>query len=136
MLQLILGTAGTGKTTYLTRLAATLAAAQEQPVLLLVPEQASFAYEKRMLRMLGERNVDRVEVLSFSRLAETVLGTPGKPPISEGGKTVLMSVALESMADRLQIYARYTDSLSVTTELLKLSSEFKRCMLSPSALKV
>ena len=134
MLQFILGTAGTGKTDYILKKAAELSRTSAKPVLLLVPEQASFAYEKQMLRMLSAKHADRVEVLSFSRLAETVLGSPAKPPIDEGGKTVLMSVALESMADRLSVYARYTKSLSVTNELLKLSAEFKRCMLSPAAL--
>ena len=135
MLQLILGTAGTGKTEYITKQAAALSETAAQPVLLLVPEQASFAYEKMMLRRLGARNAERVEVLSFSRLAETVLGASAKPPIDEGGKTVLMSLALASMADKLTVYARYAKSLSVTNELLKLSAEFKRCMLSAAALQ-
>ncbi|MBQ7547821.1 MAG: PD-(D/E)XK nuclease family protein [Clostridia bacterium] len=135
MLQFIIGKAGTGKTAYLTRLAAQLAAQQAQPLLFLVPEQASFDYEKRMLRALGPRDAQRVEVLSFSRLAETFLPGGQLPPVDDAGRAVIMSLALESLAGRLEVYGRYAKSLSVANELLKLSSEFKRCMLTPAAVQ-
>ena len=136
MLQCIIGTAGTGKTTYLTSLAAELAAKASEPLLLLVPEQASFYYEKRMLGMLGARDAERMEVLSFSRLAETVLPRGHVPVIDDGGRAVLMSIALESLSEKLEVYSRYAGSLSVANELLKLSAEFKRCMVSPEALRI
>ena len=135
MLQFVIGRAGTGKTAYMTRLASQLAAQQTQPILFLVPEQASFEYEKRMLRLLGPRDAERVEVLSFSRLAETLLGADQLPPIDDAGRAVMMSIALESLSDKLEVYGRYTKSLSVANELLKLSAEFKRCLLSSAALQ-
>ena len=135
MLQFVTGAAGTGKTTYITQTAARLAQSETQPLLLLVPEQASFEYEKRMLRALGPRDAQNVEVYSFSRLAETTLGFHPLPPIDDAGRAVLMSIALESLSEKLQVYARYVKSLSVANELLRLSSEFKRCMLSPAALQ-
>ena len=134
MLQFIIGTAGTGKTAAMTELASQTAMRESNPVLFLVPEQASFYYEKRMLQMLGARHADRVEVLSFSRLAQTLLTAQNKPPIDEGGKAVLMSMALEALSEKLHIYRKYAKSLSVANELLKLSAEFKRCMLPPSEL--
>ena len=134
MLQFIIGTTGTGKTTYLTKLAAAEAMQETEPVLLIVPEQASFYYEKRMLQMLTARHADRVEVLSFSRLAETVPCAERKPSVDEGGKAVLMSLTLESLSEKLHIYSRYTKSLSMANELLKLSAEFKRCMVPVSVL--
>ncbi len=135
MLQFVIGSAGTGKTTYITQTAARLARDGTQPLLLLVPEQASFDYEKRMLRELGPRDAQNVEVFSFSRLAETTLGFHTHPPIDDAGRAVLMSIALESMGEKLNVYARYVKSLSVANELLRLSAEFKRCMLSPAAVQ-
>ena len=134
MLQFIIGTAGTGKTAKLTELASQTAMRESTPVLFIVPEQASFYYEKRMLQMLTARHADSVEVLSFSRLAETLLPERRKPSVDEGGKAVLMSMALEAMSEKLNIYRRYAKSLSVANELLKLSAEFKRCMIAPSEL--
>lgn len=135
MLQFVTGAAGTGKTTYLTQLAADLAKDSAQPLLVLVPEQASFDCEKRILRALGPRLAQNVEVFSFSRLAETTLGHHALPPIDDAGRAVLMSIALESLAEKLEVYDRYVKSLSVANELLKLSSEFKRCMLAPAAVQ-
>lgn len=134
MLQFIIGTAGAGKNAKLTELASQTAMRESNPVLLIVPEQASFYYEKRMLQMLTARHADSVEVLSFSRLAETLLPERRKPSVDEGGKAVLMSMALEAMSEKLNIYRRYAKSLSVANELLKLSAEFKRCMIAPSEL--
>ncbi len=135
MLQFVTGVAGSGKTAYITQTAARLAQSETQPLLLLVPEQASFDYEKRMLRALGPRDAQNVEVYSFSRLAETTLGFHPLPLIDDAGRSVLMSLALESLSDKLEIYSRYVKSLSVANELLRLSSEFKRCMLSPAAVQ-
>ena len=135
MLQFVTGKAGSGKTTYITQTAARLARDGTQPLLLLVPEQASFDYEKRMLRALGPRFAQNVEVYSFSRLAETTLGFRNLPPIDDAGRAVLMSVALESLSEKLEVYGRYVKSLSVANDLLKLSSEFKRCMLTPAAVQ-
>ena len=135
MLQFVTGKAGSGKTTYITQTVARLARDGTQPLLLVVPEQAAFDYEKRMLRALGPRFAQNVEVYSFSRLAETTLGFRNLPPIDDAGRAVLMSVALESLSEKLEVYGRYVKRLSVANDLLKLSSEFKRCMLTPAAVQ-
>ncbi len=133
MLRWIIGTAGTGKTTHAAKLAADLARAETR-VVFIVPEQASFSCEKRMLDILGPALAERVEVLSFTRLAETILDAGELPVLSEAGKAVLMSLALESVSEKLDVYKKYAHSLSVANELLKLSAEFKRCMLPPERL--
>ena len=67
MLHLLLGRAGSGKTTYLRNLL------KETPVtrqpILLVPEQGSFQNERALLRLVGPKDARRGWVLSFSRLA-------------------------------------------------------------------
>ena len=133
MLRWILGRAGAGKTTRCTELAAALARSETR-TLFIVPEQASFSCEKRMLDILGPATAERVEVLSFTRLAETILDADELPVLSEAGKAILMSLALESASEKLDVYKKYAHSLSVANELLKLSAEFKRCMLPPERL--
>ena len=72
MLQLVTGRSGSGKTEYVRGLLGGLAQAGEDHLLLLVPEQYSFDTERAMLQRFGNRDAQRVEVLSFTRLADFV----------------------------------------------------------------
>ncbi|NLO45524.1 MAG: hypothetical protein GX107_03360 [Clostridiales bacterium] len=133
MLHFILGRAGSGKSTRIRSLLKEYADAGVKGMTLIVPEQASFASEREMLRLLGPRDVEKVDVLSFTRLAETVVSHSARkklPKIDDGGRAVLMSMALESVAERLNVYKRHGKSLSVVKELLQISEEFKRCAVT------
>ncbi|MDR1928014.1 MAG: hypothetical protein LBQ33_05190, partial [Oscillospiraceae bacterium] len=77
MLQLILGRAGAGKTTHVHRLLRDFVRDGQQGLILLIPEQDSFAAERSMLALLGERGAQAVEVLSFTHLAEAVFRSCG-----------------------------------------------------------
>ena len=71
MLQLILGRAGSGKTTELYRRIGQVAEAGGQAILL-VPEQFSFENERELYLRLGPELSSRVEVLGFGRLCDNV----------------------------------------------------------------
>lgn len=97
MLQFILGRAGSGKTTEVfSRVAAALHDGKS-PVLL-VPEQFSFETERAAVERFGMKDAARVQVLSFTRLAERVLrqvGGVAEQVMSDVTRTLLLSRALE-----------------------------------------
>ncbi|MBQ3150157.1 MAG: exodeoxyribonuclease V subunit gamma [Clostridia bacterium] len=133
MLHLITGRTGFGKTEYALNLIEKIVRDGES-VALIVPEQASFFYERKILHSLGAKDAQRAETLSFSRVAENILTHKRggkKPLIDDGGRIVLMSLALESLSEKLNVYKKYIKSISVANQLLKLTSEFKRCMVTP-----
>ncbi|NLA77309.1 MAG: hypothetical protein GX851_05715, partial [Clostridiales bacterium] len=138
MLYFVLGRAGSGKTTYLNKLASDFVKSGGDGMTLIVPEQYSFEAERSMLRVLGERGAQRVDVLSFSRLADTLLEqygkNSGKSYIDDGARAVLMSMALEGVEDSLEIYADHAKSAVCVNELLNASTEFKQCAISPEEL--
>lgn len=72
MLHLVIGRAGTGKTTQMRNMLSQKALADEQGLILLVPEQYSFESERALLRLTGPENAGKVQVLSFTRLADQV----------------------------------------------------------------
>ena len=78
MLQLILGRAGSGKTTELYRRIGQVAEAGGLAILL-VPEQFSFENERELYLRLGPELSSRVEVLGFGRLCDYVFHTPADP---------------------------------------------------------
>ena len=70
-IRFIIGTSGSGKTSYARRRAAELALGGQKAALL-VPEQFSFETERAMLQMLPADIADNVEVFSFTRLARSI----------------------------------------------------------------
>ena len=97
MLQFILGRAGSGKTTEVFSRVATALHDGKSPVLL-VPEQFSFETERAAVERFGMKDAARVQVLSFTRLAERVLrqvGGVAEQVMSDVTRTLLLSRALE-----------------------------------------
>lgn len=133
MLRLILSPSVGGTAGYLYDMAASIASSGGEAVLI-VPEQYSFAAERIVLERLGTADAQRVEVLSFTRLANTVFNAVGWDKgkrLNEAGKILLMSRALEQCADKLNVYSRSADSPAVVRELLSLNEEFCQCAISP-----
>lgn len=132
MLRLILSPSVGGTAGYLYDTAASLASSGGEAVLI-VPEQYSFAAERIVLERLGTADAQRVEVLSFTRLTNTVFNLVGRDKgkrLNEAGKILLMSRALEQCADKLTVYSKSADSPAVVRELLRLNEEFCQCAIS------
>ncbi len=114
-LRCVLGRAGSGKTArVLDGIASELTRRPHgPPLVLLVPEQATFQMEQALLeRLRTQHNRSaflRAEVLSFQRLAWRVLSSLGgesHPAIGELGKRMLLRSLLHRHADELQLLHR------------------------------
>lgn len=135
MLKLLLGRAGTGKTTALLR--AIAGAGGARPQLLLVPEQHSHEMERRLCAEAGNSVSLYAEVLSFTRLASRVFSTAGglaAPVLDAGGRLLLMDVALKSVSDQLKMYARPSRKPQFLTQLAATVDECKSSAISPEQL--
>lgn len=137
MLQLILGRAGSGKTTTVMEELAARAAAGEDGLLLIVPEQFSFESERALLRRLGARGASRVRVLSFTRMADAVArecgGFSGRL-MDDVTRTLLMSRALDTVRDRLMLYRRAAARADYVHAALDVAAECKQYAVPPREL--
>ena len=136
MLHLILGPAGSGKTTRLYEELEHWVQGGKKAILL-VPEQYSFESEKALYRRLGPTGAARVEVLSFTRLCDRIFreyGGLAVNALTDTGKAMLMSLALGEVRDTLQIYARQVGSAAFVESLCAAVSEFKNGGVSPEEL--
>ena len=136
MLHLLLGRAGAGKTEYLHRLLGEFAEEGRDGLILLVPEQDSFFHERAMLEKLGERGALRVEVLSFSRLANVVfreLGGSGGRDAGDAAQALCMSLALEAVRDKLSLFAKGDERM--VPGLLRLRRELSAAAGKPDELQ-
>lgn len=137
MLNIVYGKAGSGKTSYVNKILASLAEEGCEDLLLIVPEQFSFTAERAMLGLLGPVNCNRVEVvMSFSHIAETVRKEYGSSKLREIGsaeKTLLMSMAINQVKDKIEFFSRRTGSKGFVEEMISLCDEFRQNALSPES---
>ncbi len=139
MLQLITGRSGSGKTHELfTDMEHLLTDDPHARVYLLVPEQASYENEKRLLSQFGPVLSQRVQVISFTRMVDVALrdigGIAGKR-MDTTVSLLLMSQALAGVSDHLHIYRRHAQSGDYLQGLLGMLSECKQCGVTPAALE-
>ncbi len=135
MLRLLLGRAGTGKTTSILRQIAASGGTRRQ--LLIVPEQASHETERRLCAVGGNQVSLYAEVLSFTRLGSRVLAQAGglaAPTLDPGGRLLLMYAALKSVSNALTVYARPSRKPAFLSGLLATLDECKQYCVTPEAL--
>ena len=104
---------------------------------LIVPEQFSFESEKLLGETLGVKDAQNVEVLSFSRLCNSIFrrfgGVAGEYS-DDTTKLLLMGAALHECADSLKYYKKNAQSAAFIEKLVRTDSEIKNAGLDFSDL--
>jgi len=137
MLRLILGAAGSGKTSLVTEEIRQKVSECRGGILLIVPEQYSFEAERELCSVCGDTLSLYAEVFSFSRLAVRVsqeMGTGGRIPLDKGGRLLCMSLALSQISSRLRLYSAAKNKAELQTSLLQTVSELKAARISSQKL--
>ena len=138
MLKLILGRSGTGKLFEVyNRLQALIASGANGPLMVIVPEQASFETEKFLLDKLGAEDAAQVQVLSFTRLVETVFRGCGEPTgkrLDDGARLLLLSQAMIEVSDHLRLYRAQTKRTDCLAQMAMLLSQCKQAAVSAEML--
>ena len=119
MFKLLLGRAGSGKTTAV--LDRMCQAGRERPQVLLVPEQQSHETERALCAAGGPQASLYAEVLSFSRLSSRIFqmaGGLGVEELEPGGRLLLMYRAVQNASPKLTVYSRPSRRPSFLTALL------------------
>ena len=136
MLRLILGRASTRKTTFI-RKSITEKLEKGEDILLIVPEQFSFESEKAMIHLLGAKKLSEMKIMSFSSLAKNIVeqySPDRKPPVTNAAKAVIMSMALEAVSDRLDIFSKCLKNKNTVSDLLNMTDELIQCSVTGEVL--
>ena len=135
MLKLILGRSGSGKTQKIRKeLGTAVESGRYSKVCLLVPEQFSFESERVLYSQLGAQKSIKVEVVSFTRLANLVFreyGGLAKNYVGDGARAMLMSMALSELKDSLSVYKKHYANLAFVTGMVNAVTEFKNAGVTP-----
>ena len=137
MLQFVSGPSGTGKSEKIRDRIKALVESGEDKLTLIVPEQFSFTCHKDMLALVGARDMQKIDVLPFTKLSEKLIGKPAlyeRRRLSDTSAAVLMSLALRQVKDELTVYGKTAGRPSSVKEFLSLSSELKQNLITPDML--
>ncbi len=136
MLQLILGTSGTGKTTALLAEIRRRAAAGER-CFYLVREQFSQSAELLLYDALGDRLSAFAEAVSFRTLAERIereYGGRTLPVLTEAGRCVFVRRAIAQLGDEVRFYRRHRRSAAFVAQCAAAIEELKTAGADPGRL--
>ena len=138
-LRFILGRAGSGKSfTCLSEIAGELEAAPAgHPLILLVPEQASFQAERDLVAAHGGKGFMRAQVLSFRRLAYRILreaGGAARAHIGELGKRCVLRRLLQVRREELKVFQPTVARTGFADSLARAVGEMKTYCIGPDDL--
>lgn len=139
MLQFIDGPPGSGKTTRLRQMVVAAYDTAPGGAMMLVPEQYSFETEKAILALAGPQKASCIQVVSFTRLAEQVFRQEGGVSgqyISDGGRRMLLRMAITSCEPQLEVYAQAAKRDRITDVMLAAISELKLCGITAAQLRM
>jgi ATP-dependent helicase/nuclease subunit B len=138
-LRLILGRAGSGKSTFIYQEISGLIAEDPQgpPLWLLVPEQATSQAERNLATAGPMAGLMRARVVSFQRLAYQLLhevAGAALVQVGELGRHMIIRRVIEQHKPELSAFYRAASQPGFTHKLAQLISELKSCQVSPEDL--
>lgn len=137
MLKLVLGKKQSGKTEYLLNQLTPLVKSGES-VILLVPEQYNFECQRLLLSSLGPVLSNKVEILSFTSLCNSIstkIGGVSGRVIDDGMRFLLLSRAIKEVSLNLKHYTKYINSSDFINRILNTTAELKQSNISADDLK-
>jgi ATP-dependent helicase/nuclease subunit B len=138
MVTLLLGRAGSGKTSRIVGEFAECVRNKKKNLYYIVPEQYSHDAERLLLEACGEKLSLYGEVLSFSRLAGRVFsetGGVGATLLDNGGRILMMSRALDAISGSLSVYGRMEQKADFLETLVAAVKELKSACVTPADLE-
>lgn len=109
-----------------------------KPIILIVPEQASFQTENALVTSSRIKGSLRAQVLSFRRLAYRVMqetGGSARVSISEEGKRMLLYKIIQRRKDELNLFGASGEQLGFVGKLSDLYTEMKRYCIDASCVE-
>jgi len=131
--QFILGRSGTGKTSYCIReIIEALLGKGEEPLILLVPEQATYQAEQAILSDERIAGYHRLNVLSFDRLQFLLLGkNTARPSLSRIGRQMIIHRILHDNKSKLKIFGSSTLWPGLSREMARTIDELHQYAKTP-----
>ncbi|MGN0595313.1 MAG: PD-(D/E)XK nuclease family protein, partial [Hominimerdicola sp.] len=114
---------------------------ENKNVLVLIPDQFSFEYDKKLYKILGAVNFNRIRTAGFNRLAELMAvqyGESGKENASENAKIIMMYKAVKRLRETgdVRFYGKSLDKGGFIADIISLIGQFRESGITPEALRI
>ena len=131
--QFILGRSGTGKTSYCIRAVVdALLEPGDEPLILLVPEQATYQVERAILADERIAGYHRLHVLSFDRLQFLLVGiNSARPSLSRIGQQMVIQRILRENANRLKLFGATASRPGLSRQMARTIMELHQYAKTP-----
>ena len=132
--QFILGRSGTGKTKSCIKaiVEALLTPNDNQPLILLVPEQATYQAERAILSDRRIAGYNRLNVLSFDRLQFLLSGkNTARPALSRIGRQMVVHRILRDSKSKLEIFHRTASQPGLARQMANTIAELHQYAKTP-----
>ena len=111
-----------------------------EDVLVIVPDQFSFEYDKMLYNALGAKTFNSIRTSGFNRLAEIIsdkYGSSAGENANENAKIILMYKAVKRLKNgEVKFYKKSLDKGSFISEMNKLVSQLRESGITPEELQV
>lgn len=138
MVNIILGSAGSGKTTTALNILSKLCKEGNNKLMILVPDQSSFDTETAFLDLVGPKLCSNILVFGFSRLCDYVFketNTIEQNIIDDGVRRIIMSMALDETELKLDMFGKSNNRKSVLDLMLHSLKECKKDNITTEMLR-
>ncbi|WP_251424641.1 PD-(D/E)XK nuclease family protein [Veillonella agrestimuris] len=135
------GRAGSGKTRAVyERIQQVIQECPGEPIILLVPEPATYRVERELAEFMPQKGFTTVRVVGFGRLAYQVYQSIGnaevqRKSISKLGRSLLLRLVMKRKASELGLLSQATKRPEFASVLQTLFSEFRSFRIGPDELE-
>ena len=131
--QFVLGRSGTGKSRLCIEEIIDSLCKDDQncPLILLVPEQATYQAEKAILSSGRTAGYSRLEVLSFERLKFKLIGESVLPALSTLAREMILHKIIRENAGSLQVFGSLAKGAGLSVQVANFISELHRYSKDP-----
>ena len=138
MLRLLMGLAGTGKTAAMIEEIRTRGNDPQFRAIFIVPENYSHEAERELCAICGNRAAAYAEVMSFRDMCRRYRPETGeaRPRVDKAGRGLSMSLAVEEVSSRLQVFLQTGEKTVVFALLLQALDELKAAKIDAGRLRV
>lgn len=138
MVRFLLGTSGTGKSSFLINKIYECTKNNIKPIII-IPDQFSFDFDKKLYKILGAEKYNMADALSFSRLSENIFckyGGKSGEYADELTKFTIMYQAVQKAVNEkaLCFFHKQAQKQNFSEYMLNIVQEFKKFNITPDIL--